>query len=392
MDDATRATIRKEFKSRITRAMIALPLASAMLLTMWLADKHRSHYLWLTLLPLVFTVPLYRYYLAIRRLTEPESSAPDPTTPVDVTAANAFKARMRSKATFGFGITAAILILLSSYVLGVGSHNTGELSRIDNKLVLNDHYLRVSQEFFRFWTEQGTLLTVYQPPERADERVSWSESIESHFGFPVSVFLINRSELSWERNLPLPAVREPAERKIAGPDSSREKPLRIYGSTQIRGRSFKVDTTWYTVWIAERVTDGTKWGAVFASDNTWLEFFKRLNQPGAQTDAFSSTELLNHVIALPGTTMPEHLTGLRAFLDDSLIFASPDLDLSCDSLRAENLPGHRLEFFAAPQGRGRSSQWLVNRTILIPLTLLPLLLIIPLYLSYRRVRMLTNPD
>jgi hypothetical protein len=82
--------------------------------------------------------------------------------------------------------------------------------------------------------------------------------------------------------------------------------------------------------------------------------------------------------------------GLRAFLNDSLIYVSPGLDTTRKSV-TQDFNGRKVQCFESDWQR-TIARWIGMRGLFWAWLLFPILLAAPFYGFYRMVRRLTTPD
>jgi len=310
----------------------------------------------------------------------------------DVAIMETAKAATRAKARDRYRLTVLMMILLTLagalelYALRV-------VPKMERQNQLSGNSLRLYYEFLRYYADQGTDVAVTPPPTVAAERNAWAAQVESQFNHPATVFLRDGAELMWFGPSPDSAARNEVEQVLAALDTASiaPHPLKILGSTRLWMRGFENGATSYRMWMAAQTGKDARWGAIYDADRDWLSFFQDLNTPKGTAPTYGGPAwALSGSFALPASSSAGFLTGMRAFMNDSLIFTSPALDLSRDSLQWTYPDGPRMEFFTGPQDftytKTRVLFWLF-----LPVILFPLYLIIPFTRWYRVVKRLTEP-
>ncbi|HEY3296638.1 MAG TPA: hypothetical protein VGL38_14500 [bacterium] len=304
---------------------------------------------------------------------------------------DAAKAQIRKKAKNRFRVTVILLVMISlagGFVL-YGLHF---IPRIERQTQLRSNSLRLYYEYLRYEVDQGIGVAASPPPAVASAQQLWAEQLVSHFDHGAAVFVKSGSALTWPQTLPDSLSRRQVETVLAALDTATRvpQPLKSFGSAGLWLRDFDHQDADYRMWLVAESKNGLKWGAVYKADADWISFFKDLDTPKGTPLAYGGPAWeLNGSFALPTSGNPQFLTGMRAYLNDSLLFASPALDMSRDSLQWTYPAGPRMEFFTG----SRDFSYAKMRILLVaflPLILLPLILIIPLTFWYRTVRRLTD--
>lgn len=399
MDEQTKAQIRREFRNLFMRVAIGIPVLSAILLAWWLLEDRHGHFLWLTVLPLVFLVPLYRYHLALRGLTEPAGETERVTTElrtINSPRDEAAFARIRSQAKIQ-QLAVVIFLVLISVLWFKGVSDVADITTSsERRLNLIEKSLLVGNEFKRFSVDRGQEIAACVPPSGKLGLDEWAKQVQGHFGYPVPVFVIENSRVRW--------LIEPADSLIKAETQedfdtlahSRQRPMNDYGTVRVYAlpKGIRVAEHKYMAWLAKRTDESAAWGAVTSLDEEWLAFFRALSVSAGDRLTISGPACaLNGIFALPTSQLPEYRIGLRATRKDSVIFASPGLKVTADSLCtvADKEASVEVAYFAPQKDYGsflRREIWSILRW---GAAFFSLMMLIPTFRWYRVVRRLTEP-
>ena len=351
MDDRGKLEIRHEFTVRFWRLMVVVPVLVGLLLWWWLsADKHGG-FLFLTVLPLVFLVPLARYYYALRSLTEPESA--DSTTGIETTQTaggidEALKARIRRTARTIHWIVQAFLILL--ICLGiytrigfrwVADSFSGMQLTIPSSIVMS--------QFSPLFFSRGRELIPFAPPDRAEDRLAWAESIERELGQPVAVFIKRGPSLTWVMRKDSLAEGVAQVPHLFDADLSRTKRgvIDTIGSYEVRRISeMEPKGSGFKTWIVGPLDQDLRWGVVLNFDDIWPAFFRSLKAADTTSPLMGSPAwTIQEVVDIEGSGQ-NYKAGMRVLRNGEVLYATPNLDTTRHLYKIDS-PPLRWEYYQA---------------------------------------------
>ncbi len=331
MDDRSKSEIRREFTARFWRLMIGVPVLSGLLVWWWLSEEKHGGFLWLTVLPLAFLVPLARYYYALRSLTEPESA--DSATSVETTLAvsgidEALKARIRRDARIiHWGVQSFLILLIA---LGV-------YSRIGFRFVA-DSFSNMQltrpgsvgmSEFGRFFFGRGRELIPYLPPDKAEDRLAWAQQIEVRLGQPVAVFIKEGPSLTWVTRKESLAEGVAQVPRLFESDLSKDErgTIDTIGSYEVRRISnLEPRSESFKVWIVGPLDRDLRWGVVLDFQDLWPAFFASLKEAEHRSPPMDSPAWTIKDVVFLGGVDDGYKPSMRVLMNDSVLYASPKLD------------------------------------------------------------------
>jgi hypothetical protein len=301
------------------------------------------------------------------------------------------KLQIRRQATRRFIHTVIVMIALGGLFLWVG-YGMRAIHRNESELVLMQRSRLFFDESMRYWADQGKELAVFAPPPDPAEFNRWTERIEDHFGHPVSVFLKHGGEITWARPPLNNMVVDSTRYLVTAGMPQHHMPFRRFGDLQVWHRSFQLDGGYESVWLVQDSSSASGWGVVYNADDDWYSFLHTLNMPrGAVLEFGGPAWMLNNTFALPPSESRKYLIGVRAFMKDSLVFESPDLDTSTYVHVDDLKDGRRIEYYAPPRDLSRLTHRVLTRQAWI-MAIYPILLIVPFYRWYCTVKRLSRPD
>jgi hypothetical protein len=298
------------------------------------------------------------------------------------------KLRIRKKAKRRFIRSVIALVALWALWFFYETSHVREQGGIERRLSLNSHRMPFLLEFARFWRQCGTDLAVYPPPSAATEKAEWADQIVAHFGYPVPVFVERESGIEWVANPPPADEQTRVAQKLDSIVHDKRHAIYEFGGVEVRHGGYEAGKKLRGVFRASRGDQA--WGVITDSDWEWLAFFRDLSTPRGTPLTFGGPAwMLNNQLVIPASSARDWLPSFGAYLHDSLVFASPNLKLTRDSLHVDYLGGPHVEFFAAPRDFSYLQQsgmiWLMR-----VFSLFPLVMILPIYRWYRTVRQLTE--
>lgn len=343
MDDRSKSEIRREFTARFWRLMIIVPVLVGLLLWWWLsADKHGG-FLWLTVLPLAFLVPLARYYYAIRSLTEPDSA--DSATRNEAALAvsgvdEVLKARIRRQARTIHWVVQAFLILL--ICLGIYSRIgfrwvadsfSGMQLTIPSSIVMS--------QFSPLFFGRGRELIPFPPPDKPDDRLAWAEHIERELGQPVAVFIKEGPSLTWVTrkdslaagvaNVPRLFESNLSRDELGSIDTIGSYEVRRVSNLEPRSESFKV-------WIVGPLNRDLRWGVVLNFNDIWPAFFHSLKEADTMSPPMESPAwTIKEVVDIEGSGQNDK-AGMRFLRNGEVLYATPNLDTTRHLYKIDSPP------------------------------------------------------
>ena len=349
MDDREKFRIREEFNARFWRLAIFIPIFSGYLLWKWLeADRH-TFFLWLTVLPLVFLIPLLRYHRALRSLIDPDMQEHAEGATKSTTAeliAEAKKAEIRRTATIiHWGVQ---VFLLAMIVFGVYARWGFRLVADSfSNMQLTVPSSIVMSQFSPLFFGRGRELIPYPPPESPEDRLAWAQQIEEQLGQPVAVFIKEGASLTWVTRKDSLAAGVAQVPHLFESNLSRDEQGAIdtIGSYEVRrvsnlepkGESFKA-------WIVGPLNRDLRWGVVLDFDDTWPKFFSSLKEAETKSPPMESpARTIKYVVDIDGNDQLSK-PGMRVIRNSEILYATPKLDTT-RHLYAIDSPPMRWEYY-----------------------------------------------
>jgi hypothetical protein len=278
-------------------------------------------------------------------------------------------------------------MLVFRYLQGRIADNASQTTLARESSVLTREYLRY--EFSR-----GRELIPYPPPNDETQYGAWAKRISEHLGQQAAVFVSRGSAITWVTKPPLfDVAADSVQWLLIAPSAIRRRAMsEIVGETQIQHVTFVSEGgDNHSLWLLGQMGDSLRWGALVSSNDTWVSFFQQLQGSYAEDATLGSPAwALQEIFSLPRSPTRRWNMGLRAFLDDSLIFASEDLDTTRRSYTYE-FSGRKAQCY---QSRLQAShaRWMAMSYVFWPLLLFPLVFIVPFYRFYRQIRTLTEKE
>jgi hypothetical protein len=340
MDDRRKLEIRKEFTARFWRLMIIVPVMVGLLVWWWLAEDKHGGFLFLTLLPLVFLIPLARYYYAVRALTEPTAENIAAAAAADSVIDPETRSRVRRNAMRLHWIAQAFLLAL--ILLGVLARwGSGKIAEARSKYEISHASSIVMSEFGRFFFGRGRELIAYAPPTSPDERLAWAKAIEERLGQPVAVFIKESASITWvTRRDSLEAGMAQVPHLFDTHLSRTERgTIDTIGSYEVRRISeIEPKGSGFRTWIVGPLDCDLRWGVVLNFRDIWPAFFRSLkdaekSSPPMDLPAYP----IKDYISL-GRTLSRNNPGMRVFMNGNVLYASPGLDTTCYRYSVDSPP------------------------------------------------------
>ena len=299
------------------------------------------------------------------------------------------KLRIRQRARRQFIRIAIGLVVIGGLLLWMGYLIRGTHQN-EQYILLMQRSQQLLSEQTRRWAEKGKQLAAYFPPQNPSEQTAWAARIERHFGYPSAVFLKDGSKITWIMRPQAEDVAREAELLYAGEMPPNRHPLKAFGTREVWHTSFHLDEIWEEVWFVRDSAATSGWGVVSDFQQSWLAFFRELSAQHDTTSEFgSSLWMLSRTYSLPASAPLNYLITFRAFLNDSLILESPDIDTTRMSYTMDMKDGRKVIFYSPRLDLGNlTDRNLTSRAWFM--ALYPILLIIPFYRWYRTVRKLTE--
>lgn len=257
--------------------------------------------------------------------------------------------RLRRHARIMHGIVQLFLFgaLCYSLIAAVWLRESGNLFR---DWALSSKNLKLFEVVLRIGQEKVTDLMAFPPPVRAELRPAWAQRVRTHMGFPVAVFAADRDSLYWatvpEYFLPLTAL-VPA--KLQSDSAVR---LDTLGSLIIRKAFVRSETAEASLICYKPLHGGASWGVLLRYIDGVPALFENLARamPAYMLDRGGELLAADFQLA-PLTGAFRQQTGLRAFRDGDLLFATPDVDTT--ALRRDDVLGDvRIEYYLSDWDQG----------------------------------------
>jgi hypothetical protein len=301
------------------------------------------------------------------------------------------KLQIRKRATRRFIRTVIGMTLLGALFLWAG-YGIRALHRNEQKVVLIQRSRLFFDESMRFWAERGEQLVAYPPPENSAQRPAWAALVDADYGHPVDVFVKSGTQITWVTRPSVAGVADSVEDFAGSRFSPAQHPFRILGMKQIWHRSIHVNAGRQDMWLVNDAVSENGWGVVYDSREDWYGFIKSLNIPYGTAPEFGGPAWMLHgTFDLPPSGSRKYLIGVRAWMNDSLLFESPDLDTTTISYVTDLNDGRRLEYYAPPRDVARITDRVLVRQAWF-MALYAILLLWPFYRWYHTVRKLTEAD
>jgi hypothetical protein len=180
------------------------------------------------------------------------------------------------------------------------------------------------------------------------------------------------------------------------PDPTHQGWVKAYGATQVTFKGLITDSAWsgnYELVLAERSSDNLRWGVVIKSDDVYPAFFRAIElNVGHQNISSPAYALENEFQLRPEMRFN---TGVRAYQNDQLLYASPGLDATRKVyVHNEGSKGHtqRTEIYLSKMDMVWAEVMGFRWWWQIPYILLPCLFLLPMYRWHRKIMLLTEPD
>jgi hypothetical protein len=248
------------------------------------------------------------------------------------------------------------IVILAAVLTGVAVL-VWTLTKTESQLVLTERSMQLSDEYSRFVTDQGISLAAMGPPSETDalSGEQWAQGVTRYFGSEVAPYVVHDGRVTWIGRMPTELAMFVSQADTHFVPSYRDEPpvCRI-GSTEIWMTTLTVAGQGYNIWAVARQTNCPTWGIVYKGNRDWLRFFKACayspqspmsrdtTTPAIRDNAFCT------LFALGRSTNPRSQTQIRAYLADSLIFASPGFAATSDSFQpAQYSSNHRVVLFPA---------------------------------------------
>jgi hypothetical protein len=244
--------------------------------------------------------------------------------------------------------TAALLhwigqMLLLIFITGLVIE--GVFHQAASKLYVSETFGRASgavmDAFNAFDRRRIEALTTFTPPTDAVGRKQWAADVETHMGQPVAAFVTDGGEVKWISKPPVfAAAIEPAEAVLS-------RPLRgdTLGSMFVLHRPVAADTTLYHLAVTGPLEGTQRWGVVYDLWDGWKAFLTILDRAKNADELEPAAKVVRQMIQLsPAQKGVTTRTGLRGFVRDKLVYATPGVDTTAETW-ANHFPGARVEYY-----------------------------------------------
>jgi hypothetical protein len=289
-------------------------------------------------------------------------------------------------------VTIALALIFVGVI--VFRHLQGRIAENASRTTLARESSVLTREFLRFEFSRGRDLIPFVPPSDPAQRPMWAKRIEENLLQPAAICIVNGSAPIWvSKPRVFGRTADSVQWLLISPrDMRRRASIDVYGEMEVQRASFQPDSTDnHSFWLVGKVGDSLRWGIVISSNDTWLSFFKRLEGSYAEeAEVGSPAWALQDMFALPRSPTRRWNMGLRAFLDDSLIFASGGLDTT-GLQYTYDFNGRKAECYQSSMQKSHA-RWMAMRYVFWPMLLFPIVLFFPFYRFYRQIRSLTEPD
>jgi len=303
---------------------------------------------------------------------------------------NQVKANIRKSAARRFyGIVIALFLAL---VLTVGARIAQRLIAENySRAMLARESAALPREFLRFEAARGQELALFPPPSEDSKREIWAKRVQDELDQPAAVCIIDPPALQWIRKPHgFEVSADSVGLLLTSPGIFPQSPtLKHFGDIQVMRTSFQPGRDIQTLFLFNRGRDSLNWGVLISSNDTWRSFFGKLEQSAADDpDVGGPAWALQDMFALPKSPTPRWNIGIRAFVDDSLIYQSRDLDTTRQSY-VYDFNGRRAVCYLS-RWQEMATHWKIMRYAFWPMFLFPLALLVLFYRDYRQIRRLTE--
>jgi hypothetical protein len=305
---------------------------------------------------------------------------------------NRTKAAIRKSAKRRFWGT--VIALLLALVLTAGAQLAqGLIAGNYSRAMLARESSALTREFLRFEAGRGQELALFPPPPDPSRLEIWAKRIQDQLDQSAAVCIIDPPALLWIR-MPhgFDVSADSVGLLLTSPDMFPQSPtLKHFGDIQVMRTSFQSGRDIHTLFLFNRGRDSLNWGVLVSSNDTWRSFFGTLEQSAADDpDVGSPAWALQDMFALPKSPTPRWNIGIRAFVNDSVIYTSRDLDTTRQSYTYD-FNGRRAECYLS-RWQEAATHWKIMRYAFWPMFLFPVALIVLFYRDYRQIRELTDDD
>ncbi|HEY3296639.1 MAG TPA: hypothetical protein VGL38_14505 [bacterium] len=251
----------------------------------------------------------------------------------------------------------------------------------------------LTREYTRFEAARGQNLGLFPPPADTSRREIWAVQLGDEFDQPSALCLVEHGVVTWLRK---PYGFETTADSVTGwltaqQDAPKTLTAERFGNSRMLHARFQSGDDIHSLWLFSRGEDSLSWGVLLSSNDAWIAFFRNLQLSAAVDPAVGSPAwALQDMFALPRSNTNRWNMGVRAFLNDSLIFSSSDLDTTRPSCTYD-FNGRKAQCYLS-SWQEISTHWRIMRLAFWPILFLPLVLIVPFFHDYRQIHHLTAND